>query len=386
MVSMFNIPSTLIIGGGSTNEVGVQAKKLNANHLLLVTDAFMVETGLAARVSDLLKKEGLEVTLFPEVQPDPTDKNVLEGLAVYKKNNCDLVVGLGGGSSMDCGKVIAVMATNKPPISQYAGLHNVPNKGVPLIVIPTTAGTGSEVTKVAVIGDTERDVKMMMLDVNMLATVAIVDYELTMTCPPALTANVGVDTLVHAVEGYVSKKANAMTDPIALSAIKLVAENLLTAFNEPGNEKARESMMLAATQAGMAFANSSVCLVHGMSRPIGALYHVPHGLSNAVLFAECTEFSVSGAPDRYATVSRVMGYASEADSDETACEKLVAGLKNLNATLKIPRLGDVVRVDLATFNERVEKMANDGIASGSPGNNPVVPTVQETIDIYHKAW
>ncbi|MBW2674557.1 MAG: iron-containing alcohol dehydrogenase, partial [Deltaproteobacteria bacterium] len=324
--------------------------------------------------------------LFPEVQPDPTDKNVLEGLAVFKENNCDLVVGLGGGSSMDCGKVIAVMATNKPPISQYAGLHNVPNKGVPLIVIPTTAGTGSEVTKVAVIGDTERDVKMMMLDVNMLATVAIVDYELTMTCPPALTANVGVDTLVHAVEGYVSKKANAMTDPIALSAIKLVAENLLTAFNEPGNEKARESMMLAATQAGMAFANSSVCLVHGMSRPIGALYHVPHGLSNAVLFAECTEFSVSGASDRYATVSRVMGYASETDSDETACEKLVAGLKDLNAALKIPRLGDVVKVDLATFNERVEKMANDGIASGSPDNNPVVPTVQETINIYHKAW
>jgi alcohol dehydrogenase class IV len=226
----------------------------------------------------------------------------------------------------------------------------------------------------------------MMLDANILADCALVDYELTMSCPSDLTANVGLDTLVHAVEGYVSIKANPMTDPLALSAIKLISDNLLIAFNEPGNASAREGMMTASLQAGMAFANSSVCLVHGMSRPIGALFHVPHGLSNAVLFPTVTEFSISGNPSRYARISRVMGYAEDADSDDTACAALVDGLKRLNEDLKVPRLGDVVNVDLETFNEKVEKMAGDGLASGSPDNNPVVPTTQQIVALYHQAW
>jgi alcohol dehydrogenase class IV len=207
-----------------------------------------------------------------------------------------------------------------------------------------------------------------------------------MTMPPALTANVGVDTLVHAVEAYVSKKANPMTDPIALSSIRLVAENLYTAFREPENKKAREGMTLAACQGGMAFANSSVCLVHGMSRPIGALYHVAHGLSNAVLFPAVTEYSIPGAPERYATVSRVMGCASEKDSNEEAGSALVKELQELNDKLEIPGLGECTKVELSVFDKRVEKMANDGLASGSPGYNPVVPSVQEIIELYHKAW
>jgi len=386
MATTFNVPSTIIVGSGASAEAGVQAKRLKASKVLFVTDSFMVDCGLAGKVMDAIKKEGVEVELFSGVNPDPTDTNVREGLAVFKKANCQAIVGLGGGSPMDCAKMISVLTANEEPLSQYAGLHKVPNKGVPVIVIPTTAGTGAEVTKVVVIGDTERDVKMMMLDLNIMADVALVDYELTMSCPPSLTANVGVDTLVHAVEAYVSKKANPMTDPFALSAIKLVSKHLLNAFKEPNNAEAREGMMLASLQAGVAFPNSSVCLVHGMSRPIGALYHVPHGLSNAVLFPDATEFSVSGAPERYATVARTMGYASDSDSDEAACTALVEGLKKLNKDLNVPRLGDVVKVDLAAFDEKVEKMATDGIASGSPGNNPVVPTVEEVIEIYHKAW
>jgi len=386
MTSIFNVPSTIIVGGGASKEAGVQVKKLNAKKALLVTDAFMVDSGLAGHISDSIEKEGVDVVLFADVQPDPTDKNILEGLEIFRKDHCNAIIGLGGGSPMDCAKMISAMTANEPPISQYAGLHNVPHKGVPVIVMPTTAGTGAEVTKVAVIGDTERDVKMMILDVNILPDCALVDYELTMSCPPSLTANVGVDTLVHAVEGYVSVKANPMTDPIALSAIKLVSENLLTAFREPDNEKAREGMMIASLQGGMAFANSSVCLVHGMSRPIGALYHVPHGLSNAVLFPEVTEFSISGAPLRYATIARTMSFASSEDSEDVACRSLVEGLKKLNKDLEVPRLGDAVKVDLTAFNEKVEKMAKDGLASGSPNNNPVVPTAEQIVDLYHKAW
>lgn len=389
MLVQFNVPSTIIIGAGASKEVGAQAKRLGASRVLMVTDGFMVQCGLAAQICEYLNKEGIDTTVFSDVQADPTDKNVLAGLNEFKTSKADILIGLGGGSSIDTTKTISILATNELPMSQYAaGPDRVPisNPGVPFMLIPTTAGTGSEVTKVSVIADTERDVKMMMLDTNLLATVALVDYELTMTMPPALTANVGVDTLVHAVEAYVSKKANLMTDPIALSGIRLVAENLYTAFKEPNNKKAREGMMLAACQGGIAFANSSVCLVHGMSRPIGALYHVPHGLSNAVLFPVVTEYSIPGAPERYATVSRTMGFASEKDSDETAGAALVKGLQELNDKLKVPRLGETTKVELSAFDEKVEKMANDGLASGSPGNNPVVPSVQEIIELYHKAW
>lgn len=386
MAAQFNIPATIIVGGGASNEVGAQAKRFGVKNVLLVTDSYMENSGLAGKVADSMKRDDINVTVFAGVQPDPTDLKVLEGLEILKKNNCSMVVGLGGGSPMDCAKAISVMSANEPPIRQYAGLHKIPGKGVPIITIPTTAGTGAEVSKAVVIGDTERNVKMMMLDLNLMADVALVDYELTMSCPPSLTANVGVDTLVHAVEAYVSVKANPMTDPFALSSIRLVSENLLKAFKEPNSVKARSGMTLAALQAGIAFPNSSVCLVHGMSRPIGALYHVPHGLSNAVLFPTVTEYSISGAPENYATVSRTMGYATDADSDDVANEKLVAGLKKLNEDLQVPRLGDVCKVDLTTFDEKVQKMANDSLASGSPNNNPVIPTAEQIVDLYHRAW
>ncbi|MBW2146753.1 MAG: iron-containing alcohol dehydrogenase [Deltaproteobacteria bacterium] len=386
MVSQFNVPSTIIIGGGASKEVAAQAKRLKASRAFLVTDSYLEKAGLAGQVINYLEKEGITASIFSDVQPDPTDKNVLDGLRQFQESKADIIVGLGGGSPMDTAKVISMLAKNALPMTQYAGYHKVPNPGVPLIVIPTTSGTGSEVTKVAVISDTERNVKMMMLDVNLLPTVALVDYELTLTMPAQLTAYVGVDTLVHAVEAYVSKKANAMTDPFALFSIRLVAENLYTAFKEPDNKKAREGMMLAACQGGMAFANSSVCLVHGMSRPIGALYHVPHGLSNAVLFPAVTVYSIPGALERYATIARVMGYASEKDSDEAAGSALVKGLQELNDKLEVPRLGECVKVELSAFDERVEKMASDALASGSPGNNPVVPDVEEIVELYHNAW
>jgi alcohol dehydrogenase len=386
MIANFNVPSTIIVGGGASKEVGPQAKRLRVERPLLVTDSFMASSGLAYKLVDSLAKEGVDASVFLDVQPDPTDQNVIEGHRQYKREKCDSVIALGGGSPIDAAKVISVLATNELPVSQYAGLHMVPRAGVPLIAIPTTAGTGSEVTKVAVITDTERDVKMLMLDVHLLATVALVDFELTMTMPPDLTANVGIDTLVHGVEAYVSQKANPMTDPLALSSIRLVAQHLLTAYQEPDNREAREAMMLASCQAGIAFPNSSVCLVHGMSRPIGALYHVAHGLSNAVLFPAVVEYSVAGAPDRYATISRIMGYAGESDSDEAAGAALVQGLKELNEKLNVPSLGQSVQVDRETFDQRVEKMASDALASGSPGNNPVVPDVEQIVELYHRAW
>src|SRR6185369_13254119 len=278
--------------------------------------------------------------VFAGVQPDPTDRNVRDGLKLLREENCDLVVGLGGGSPMDAAKVIAVAATNDVPIREFAGYHRIARPGLPLLLIPTTAGTGSEVSKVAVITDTERDVKMMMLDVHLLARVALVDFELSLTMPASLTAHVGVDTLTHGLEAYVSRKANALTDPLASECIRLTASHLFTAWQEPGHRAAREAMMLAACLGGMAFANSSVCLVHGMSRPLGAIFHLAHGLSNALLLPEITRWSFRGAMPRYAQIARLIGAAGMETDDEVAAAGLPEYLGHLNARLGIGRLRD----------------------------------------------
>jgi alcohol dehydrogenase class IV len=386
MISTFNIPSTVAFGAGAINELPTHVRRLGARRALVVTDAFFASNGLASQVVSLLTSADIAAQVFSDVQPDPSVQNVLNGLAAYRAFEAEAIVTIGGGSPIDAAKAIAILTTNPEPLSQYMGYHKIANRGAPLVAIPTTAGTGSEVTKVSVITDTERDVKMMMLDVNLLPNVAIVDYELTMSMPPGLTAHVGVDTLTHGIEAYVSRKASAMTDPIALSCIRLVANHLTTAWAEPGNRLAREAMALAACQGGMAFANSSVCLVHGMSRPIGAIFHVPHGLSNAVLLPTVTRYSLVGAAQRYATVARVMGYASDSDSDAAAGEKLVAGLEELNTRLEVPRLRDCRGVDRQRFEQYVEKMAQDALASGSPNNNPTVPTAEEIVKLYHEAW
>lgn len=386
MPAQFQIPSNVILGGGASLQLAAQAQKLNVHRALVVSDAYMVASGLVGQFARQLSDAGIETSIFAEVQPDPTVKNVMDGLEALRKARAELVVGLGGGSPMDAAKAIAVLATNPPPLAQYAGYHKIPTVGLPLILIPTTAGTGSEATRVAVITDTNRDLKMMILDAHLLPRVALVDFELTLTMPRHLTAHVGVDTLTHGLEAYVSKRANPLTDPIALSCIKLVTENLDTAFREPANRMAREAMMTAACQGGMAFSNSSVALVHGMSRPIGAHFHVPHGLSNAVLLPEVTRFSIPGAEARYATAARIMSLAATSDSDNEACQALLRFLDEQNQRLEVGRLCDAMKVDRSVFEAKLGVMADAALASGSPQNNPRVPSHSEIIELYQRAW
>jgi len=384
--AQFNVPSTILVAGGASQQLAAQAARLGGRRALLVTDATMVASGLAQRCVDQLAAANIPATVFSGVKPDPTDENVRDGLALLRKTNCDLVIGLGGGSPMDAAKVIAVAATNDAPLREFAGYHHIARAGLPLVCIPTTAGTGSEVTKVAVITDTERDVKMMMLDVHLLARVALVDFELSLTMPAPLTAHVGVDTLTHGIEAFVSKKANPLTDPLALECIRLTAANLFTAWEEPGNRPAREAMMLAACLGGMAFANSSVCLVHGMSRPIGAMFHLAHGLSNALLLPALTRWSLPGAVARYAQIARLVGAAADGAPDETAAASLHDYLEKLNVRLGIGRLRDFIKMNPVAFEQKLPAMADAALASGSPQNNPVVPTVDEIIELYRQAW
>lgn len=386
MIHQFDIPSTILHGGGSRHRLPDLVARFGAQRVLIVTDPGVVRLGVAEEIVQLLRKAGFAVTVFSEVQPDPTDRNVEAGVAELREGQAELIVALGGGSPIDTAKVIGVLPTNPHPLPEFMGLHKIARDGLPVIAIPTTAGTGSEATKVAVITDTTRQVKMMMLSRPLLPAAAIVDYELTLTMPAALTAAVGVDTFTHGMEAYVSAKANPQTDPIALACVKAVAQHLPIAYTEPGNHAAREGMMLAACQGGIAFSNSSVCLVHGMSRPLGAVFHIPHGLSNAILLPAVTRFSISNATESYAIVARVVGCATESDNDAAAAEKLVSWLEAMNRSLGIPRLRDAQGVTEEVFQRELSKMADDALASGSPANNPRVPTAEEIQRIYRDAW
>jgi alcohol dehydrogenase class IV len=382
----FDVPGVVLHGGGSRHRLPGLVRELGGSRVLLVTDPGVIQLGAAAEIIAILEKEGLSVAVFDQVQPDPTDENVAAGLAALKAHRVDIIVALGGGSPIDAAKVISICPTNPSPLSEFMGLHKIRHAGLPLIAVPTTAGTGSEATKVAVITDTTRGVKMMMLSAPLLPRAAIVDYQLTLSMPKGLTAAVGVDTLTHGIEAYVSRKANNFTDPLALKCIELTALHLRTAWAEPSHRAAREGMMLAATLGGMAFSNSSVCLVHGMSRPIGAVFHLPHGLSNAILLPAVTRFSIEGAPSRYATIARTTGCVKFTASDADACAALIQWLEQLNADLELPRLSQCRGVTRAQRDSSIEKMSADALASGSPANNPVVPSSAQIEHLYRETW
>jgi len=382
----FDVPATILHGGGCRRQLAALVRELGGTRVLVVTDPGVAQLGVTGEIVELLRQAGVSVAIFDAVQPDPTDGNVAAGVAALEAHRADAIVAVGGGSPIDTAKVIAIRPTNPQPLPEFMGLHKISKPGLPLIAIPTTAGTGSEATKVAVITDTTRSVKMMMLSAPLLPRAAIVDYELTLSMPKGLTAAVGVDTLTHGIEAYVSRKANALTDPLALQCIELCARHLRTAWSEPQNHAAREGMMLAATLGGMAFSNSSVALVHGMSRPIGAVFHLPHGLSNAILLPTVTRFSVGAASERYATIARTAGCADHSASAAQACDLLITWLDELNAALELPRLSKCHGVDRTRFDAEVARMAADALASGSPANNPRVPTAEEIIALYCTAW
>ena len=382
----FHTPSTLLFGAGCRGQLAGELRRMRARRVLLVTDPYLLQSGVIDNLLPQLESDDIRATVFSNVQPDPTVQNVLDGVRSLREAGAEAIVAVGGGSAIDAAKVISAAHRHSGPLRDLQGYHRVPAGGPPVVAVPTTAGTGSEATKVAVITDSERRVKMMMLDPKLMPAAAIIDYELTVTMPAALTAYVGVDTLTHGIEAYVSTRANGMSDPLALSCVQLTARHLVNAWREPRNTAARAGMSLAACQGGMAFTNSSVCLVHGMSRPLGALFHLPHGLSNAVLLPAVSRFSLRGAPQRYAQIARLMGVAGENQDDDSAWLALVGGLEQLNRQLEVPRLRDCVEAGKGAFEAALEKMAEDALASGSPQNNPVVPTAVEIAELYRESW
>ena len=382
-MAFFGIPARILTGAGAFSELTGEIKRLGAGRPLVVTDPEMAKLPPVQKARELFAAAELPWTAFTDVHPDPTIQNVVDGLAMLREEQCDAVVAIGGGSSIDCAKAIAVMATNKGSIRDYAGIGKIKSAALPFVAVPTTAGTGSEVTRVCIISDTENNVKMLLIDPNLTPTVALVDPELTYSMPKGLTAATGVDALTHAIEAYVSVKHQPITDALALSAISRISQNLLKAYQEPDNVQARAETMQGSLEAGMAFTNSSVCLVHGMSRPIGACFHLPHGLSNAVLLPVCVEYSLSGAPERCRDVAVAMGLDVDPSDVEGAGKALVEALTKLNKDVGIG--GPVeLGIDPAKWKELAPKMASDALASGSPNNNPRVPTQDEIVGLYMK--
>lgn len=378
-------PRLLLAGGGVVAETASVLARLGLSRPLVVTDPFMVSSGLVQRCLGPLEAAGITARVFSDTVPDPTDTVVQAGVAAMRAGNFDCLIGFGGGSPIDTAKAMALLAAGDAPMRAYKVPVSADRAAVPVIAIPTTAGTGSEVTRFTVITDTAHDEKMLIMGLGCMPLAAIVDYELTFGLPPRITADTGIDSLTHALEAYVSRRANPFSDMYALQAMTLIGANLHTAYREPRNAAAREAMMLGATLGGMAFSNASVALVHGMSRPVGAHFHVAHGLSNAMLLPAITRFSLGHAQTRYATAARTIGFAVAADSDEAACEKLADGLAAWNRDLAVPSPRDY-GIDAAAWEAKLPLMAQQALASGSPGNNPRVPDAEEIVALYRAVY
>jgi alcohol dehydrogenase class IV len=379
------VPSIIKIGGGAIAEASGILKRLEIKCPLIVTDVFLVHSGPAELLRRQLENAGIACGVFSETVPDPTTDAVAAGLRTFVEGKHDALLSLGGGSPIDTAKAIGMLAANGGRARDYKVPNEIPKKGPLHLAIPTTAGTGSEVSRFTVITDSETDEKMLIAGAPLVPYAAIVDFELTMSMPARLTADTGTDSLTHAIEAYVSRKANAFADAFALTAMKTIWAELPIAFHEPGNRRAREAMMLAATQAGMAFSNASVALVHGMSRPIGAHFHVPHGLSNAMLLPAVTAFSVRAAQNRYAECARTIGVADRSDSGAEAGRKLVGALFARNQDLEVPSPKKYGIAEDRYFS-LIPTMAEQALASGSPQNNPRIPTSEEIEDIYRQVW
>ncbi len=378
------LPRIVRLGGGAVDELAVSLDVLGFRQPAIVTDPFIAESGSLERLVGMLRTAGIASRAFSGVVPDPTTASVDAAVSFIAEAPHDCVIGLGGGSAIDTAKAAAVLSVHRGSMRALKVPHVQDTPGLPIVAIPTTAGTGSEATRVTVITDDETGEKMLCMGLAYLPTIAIVDFELTLTCPRRLSADTGIDALTHAIEAYVSRRSNPFSDGMAVAAMRAIWPNIRPAC-DGGDRAAREAMMLGAFEGGLAFSNASVALVHGMSRPIGAHFHVAHGLSNAMLLPAVTAWSVPGDPRRYAECARVMRIASDDLPDEHATAALVEAIRALNAALDVPSPRSH-GIDRSRWDELTPLMADQALASGSPANNPRVPSKAEIVALYQSVF
>ena len=383
MARKFMMPKTAWLGKDSLQsaEKGICALGKKA---LIVSGRSMIQQGYMRMLTDILERNSISWEMFSDISGEPTDQMIIKGTQIYKDTKCDFIIGFGGGSPIDSAKAIGVLAVSKSKLSDYLG-KDITFPLPPIVAIPTTAGTGSEVTQFSIITDTTTNIKMLLKGNTLIPTLAIIDPEFTIHATENVTVASGLDALTHAIEAYTSKKAYEQSDRYAISAVKKIFNYLPLTLEEPENIEYRNQMSIAAYEAGVSFSNSSVTLVHGMSRPIGALFHIPHGISNAMLLGVCLEYALSGAYNRFADFGRAVGVAKADLSDIEASKSFLQAVKNSCILCKVPTLCEY-GIDKRDFVAQIPKMAKDAIASGSPANTRRNITASDIEELYKKLW
>ncbi|MBV7273199.1 iron-containing alcohol dehydrogenase [Clostridiaceae bacterium UIB06] len=377
---IYYVPPINLIGKGSLSDAGNQIKGMGCKKAFISTDKFLTKNGTVEKVTKILEDVGVDYVVYNEAKPNPTVKNVEDGLKILKKENCDIVISIGGGSPQDCGKAIAVLATNGGKINDYEGINKTSKKSLPIVAIATTAGTSAEVTINYVITDEERHVKMIMVDNNALAVMTINDPELMVSMPPALTAATGMDALTHAVEAVVANGANDVTDATALYSIKEIFEFLPRAVKNGQDIEAREQMCYACYLNGIAFSNAGLGNVHAMAHQLGGLYDLPHGVCNAILLPVVEEENAKGAPKKFRIIAETIGYDLNNKTDEECVDYVIKRIKNLSEEVGIPKSLREVGVSNPDFDTLAENAMKDACA----GANPVFFSKEKLIELFKK--
>ncbi len=336
-LEIFSTTPRIVMGSGSVARLGEEARRLGGSSVLLVTDPGVVKAGIAARLETILTEAGLKVAIFDKVEADPRFEIVEDSLAALRAAGADVVIGLGGGSSLDMAKITSVMATNEGPVGKYFGIDLVPNKGLPLLLVPTTAGTGSEVTPIVILSDHGEKLKKGVVSPYLFPACALLDAELTLGLPPKVTAATGMDALIHAVESYTSINATPLSDMLAREAIELIFHNIRTAYANGADLTARENMLRGSMLAGMAFANAGVTAVHAFAYPIGAEFHIPHGIANTIMLVPVMRFNQTGNLKRFARLATFFGVPTAGLTDRQAAAAAVTALTELAEDLRVPQ-------------------------------------------------
>ncbi|MGG5460540.1 L-threonine dehydrogenase [Clostridium sp. B9] len=377
----FFMPAISLMGANCLEDAGNQVAELGFKKALIVTDKVLGQIGIVKKVTDVLESKNIEFAIYDETKPNPTVKNVNDGLSVLKENNCDFVISLGGGSAHDCAKGIALLATNGGEIKDYEGVDQSKKPQLPMVGINTTAGTGSEMTLFAIITDEERHIKMALVDKHLTPIIAVNDPMLMLAMPKSLTAATGMDALTHAVEAYVSTIATPITDACAEKAIELISEYLVKAVENGEDVEARDMMAYAEYLAGMAFNNASLGYVHAMAHQLGGFYNLPHGVCNAILLPHVQEYNKAVSAKRLAKVAKIMGGNIDGLTDEQGADLCIDMIKSLSQTVGIPEGLNVLGVKESDF----ETLSTNALKDACGLTNPKQASLEEIIAIFKAA-
>lgn len=379
---VYYVPSINIMGKGCLQEIGPYIQELKLKKALVVTDKFLMKSGIAGKLLAVLDEAGIEYAIYDEVKPNPTCKNVHDGVDYLKSQNCDYLISIGGGSPQDTAKAIGIIATNGGHIKEYEGVHKSKHKSLPIVAVNTTAGTSAEVTINYVITDEDRKVKMVMVDKNSLATISVNDPELMVDKPAALTAATGMDALTHAIEALVTPGAYPVTDATALAAVELIFANLARTVKNGHDIEAREQMVYAIFLGGLAFNNAGLGYVHAMAHQLGGVYDLPHGVCNAMLLPFVEEENAKYVPEKFRSIAKAIGLNVENQTDKQCADFVIESIKALSKEVGIPAKLSELGVEEVDLDLLAENSMKDACAPG----NPFIPTKEEVITLFKKYY